>query len=279
MTRNHLQTISSVSATAAMLLLGSARSNGQEIDFECRCVILESPSFADQTTTLPESVAYVYVGDTFFVELWATDSGTTNTGLVSAYTDMVSSEDLVTCSSVGHAALFGLFPDGVCDGSSVDELGGSQLTGGVGVEPEWARVAYVEFTADAAGFAGFLLEPAQAESSAYNRGLVRSSAIAYGSCDVVSRERGACCAQDTCTDGMTEDECIASDGRYLCDGVACAADPDGDNFRGCDDICPTSFAPAGVDSKGRPLGDLDGDCDVDLKDFDIMEGNFTGPRR
>ncbi len=45
----------------------------------------------------------------------------------------------------------------------------------------------------------------------------------------------------------------------------------------CDDLCPTSAAPAGVDSGGRPLGDLDNDSDVDLADFDIMQENFSGP--
>jgi len=277
MTRNRLQIISGVSAAAIMLLFGSARSDGQEIDFEYRCVILEALSSTDQTTTTPESVAAIYVGDMFYVEFWATDLGTTNTGLVSAYTDMDYPENLVTGCVPEHTALFNLFPDGACDGSIVDELGGSQLAGGVGIEPEWARVAYVEFSASVVGVAGFVLNPAQAESSAFNRGLVPRADVAYGSCSVLIRELGACCPSgDICADDMKEDQCLLN-GRYLGDGVACADDPDEDNLFGCDDICPTAPASAGVDSEGRPLGDLDGDCDVDLIDFGVFQGNFSGP--
>ncbi len=185
MMRNRLQAISVVSGVGAMLLLGPVRSDGQEIDFEYRCVILESPSSTDQTNTLPESITQVDVDDMFYVEFWATDSGTTNTGVVSAYTDMDYAEDLAGCGAITNTTLFNLFTDGICDGAIIDELGGSQLTGGVGVEPEWARVAYVEFTATSAGLAGFVLEPAQSESSAYNRGLIPPSDIEYGSCDVL----------------------------------------------------------------------------------------------
>lgn len=89
---------------------------------------------------------------------------------------------------------------------------------------------------------------------------------------------GACCHADhTCTDGMEESECLAAGGRYLGDGIACVDDPDGDDVWGCDDFCPTSPAPAGVDSEGRPFGDLDRDCDVDLEDYAIMAENFSGP--
>ena len=33
----------------------------------------------------------------------------------------------------------------------------------------------------------------------------------------------------------------------------------------------------GVDAQGRPLGDLNGDCIVDLSDFAIFQLNFSGP--
>ena len=45
----------------------------------------------------------------------------------------------------------------------------------------------------------------------------------------------------------------------------------------CADLCPCTPAPGGVDAEGRPLGDLDGDCDVDLIDFQTFELNYTGP--
>jgi len=44
-----------------------------------------------------------------------------------------------------------------------------------------------------------------------------------------------------------------------------------------DSVCPGAVAPAGVDGEGRPLGDLNGDCVVDLADFKMFQQNFTGP--
>ena len=44
-----------------------------------------------------------------------------------------------------------------------------------------------------------------------------------------------------------------------------------------DSVCPGAFAPAGVDGEGRPLGDLNGDCVVDLADYQVFQVNFTGP--
>jgi hypothetical protein len=258
----------------------NAISGGQEPDFRYACIVLHSPSADDQMASPPPGVEEVYVGDTLYVEFWATDSGETNTGIVSAYTDIDYPEDLVSCvpPTIG-TDLFPLFQSGDCDGAIVDELGGSQLAPGIGVEPEWARVAAVEFIASAPGSADFMLQAAQAESSAFNRGLVVTSRIEYGTCHVLTRERGACCGSDaTCTDNVTETECLAADGRYLGHGVTCDGDPDSDDVWGCDDICPTSPAPAGVDSEGRPLGDLDMDCDVDLGDHAIMQENFSGPK-
>lgn len=185
MTRNHLQKLSGVSAAAIMLLLGSARSSGAEVDFEYHCVIVESPTTTNQASTLPNSIAQVGVGNSFYVEFWATDSGTTNTGLVSAYADLDYPENLISCGATTATTLFSLFTDGICEGAMIDELGGSQLAGGVGVEPEWARVAYVEFTAIYGGPAEFAFKPAQSESSAYNRGLIAPEDIEYGSCAIL----------------------------------------------------------------------------------------------
>jgi hypothetical protein len=61
------------------------------------------------------------------------------------------------------------------------------------------------------------------------------------------------------------------------DLVLDAPDCDGDGIFDDHDVCPCVPAPGGVDDEGRPLGDLDGDCDVDIDDFTIMQQNFTGP--
>ena len=156
-----------------------------ETDFEYRCVAVDTLTGVDQLETLPEDVANVPVGNSFYVEFWATDFGGTNTGITSAYADLDYPESCVSAGTIGHTDLFGLFPDGTDDGSVIDELGGSQLEPGIAVAPEWARVAYVEFTCnETCGAVDFQLSAATSESSAFNRGLIPTSDILYGSCSV-----------------------------------------------------------------------------------------------
>lgn len=54
-------------------------------------------------------------------------------------------------------------------------------------------------------------------------------------------------------------------------------DPDGDGVHFDEDVCPDTPAWVMVDAMGRPLGDLDGDCDVDMADFSLYQENMTGP--
>jgi hypothetical protein len=56
-----------------------------------------------------------------------------------------------------------------------------------------------------------------------------------------------------------------------------AADGDGDGVPDGVDVCCQTLAGVTVDAQGRPLGDLDGDCDVDLADYQTFQGNFRGP--
>lgn len=54
-------------------------------------------------------------------------------------------------------------------------------------------------------------------------------------------------------------------------------DSDGDGVPDSLDVCCDTTAGTTVDAQGRPLGDLDDDCDVDLLDYGILSMNFTGP--
>ncbi|MGB2984686.1 MAG: PKD domain-containing protein, partial [Phycisphaerae bacterium] len=54
-------------------------------------------------------------------------------------------------------------------------------------------------------------------------------------------------------------------------------DTDGDGVGDRVDVCCHTPIGLTVNAEGRPLGDLDGDCDVDLDDFAVFQGNFTGP--
>ncbi len=59
--------------------------------------------------------------------------------------------------------------------------------------------------------------------------------------------------------------------------VAGAADRDGDGVDDSVDVCPNTPPGVLVDAQGRPRGDLDGDCDVDLDDFELFQASYTGP--
>jgi hypothetical protein len=54
-------------------------------------------------------------------------------------------------------------------------------------------------------------------------------------------------------------------------------DTDDDGVMNDFDVCFDVPAPGGVDEEGRPLGDTDNDCDLDLEDFMVFQENFWGP--
>ncbi len=58
-------------------------------------------------------------------------------------------------------------------------------------------------------------------------------------------------------------------------------DIDGDKVPNEQDVCDFTPLGAAVDAEGRPLGDFDGDCDVDLQDFAKFQHNagLCVPRR
>ena len=60
------------------------------------------------------------------------------------------------------------------------------------------------------------------------------------------------------------------------DGVPdhCQSDTDQDGVSDAIDTCPITPSPGGVDEWGRPIADLDHDCDVDLADFSVFTLNF-----
>jgi hypothetical protein len=58
---------------------------------------------------------------------------------------------------------------------------------------------------------------------------------------------------------------------------ALAADADGDGVDNTQDVCPATALGLPVNERGRPVADLDFDCDVDLADFAVFQFSFTGP--
>ncbi len=55
-----------------------------------------------------------------------------------------------------------------------------------------------------------------------------------------------------------------------------AYDADGDGVDDHYDVCCDTPQGAAVDTQGRPIGDLDRDCDVDLLDYAMLQAAFTG---
>ena len=53
-------------------------------------------------------------------------------------------------------------------------------------------------------------------------------------------------------------------------------DIDADGVQDAVDVCSNTPPGITVDGEGRPLADLDDDCDVDLSDFGVLQINFTG---
>ena len=54
-------------------------------------------------------------------------------------------------------------------------------------------------------------------------------------------------------------------------------DTDGDGVHDALDLCNNTPPGTVVDAEGRPLGDIDQDCDTDVDDFALFQQGFTGP--
>jgi hypothetical protein len=149
-------------------------------DVNVSVVALLSPSPSDTTNTLPSSVLSVPKGQDYYVEVWASDVGTTNTGLTSVYTDVAfTPSSAASVQSINHGGIFTVFASGTVISGGIDELGGSSLTG-AGVEPQWARVATIRMRADTAGTVSFSLAASTTGVAALGRGLIPWYQVSLG---------------------------------------------------------------------------------------------------
>ena len=151
-------------------------------DVAFEVVVLDAQSGSDTTTTLPVSVDQVTSGQTYYLEVWVSDRGYINTGLICAYVDLSFPGDVMSVVSISHGGIFTAVPTGSTGSSVIDELGGSVMAEGIGVEPQWARVAVIEIYADAVSpFVAFTLSPSSTGISAYGRGIIPWNDIWLGS--------------------------------------------------------------------------------------------------
>ena len=151
-------------------------------DVALEVVVLDAQSGSDTTTTLPASVDQITSGQTYYVEVWVSDVGDIDTGITSAYVDLGFPGDALSIVNISHGGIFTAVPDGSVSSSVIDELGGSTLSEGVGVEPQWARVAVVQMYANATPqFVAFTLSPSSTGIGAYGRGQIPWEDISLGS--------------------------------------------------------------------------------------------------
>ena len=138
-------------------------------------VTLASPSPSDTTEILPPSISSVSKGQNYYIEIWASDVGSTNTGLTSVYVDVHFDPcDGASIQEIDHGGIFTESQSGTIEPWGIDELGGSCLVG-VGIEPQWARVAVVKVRGEAHGTVCCSLFPSDTGITTLDRGLVPRS--------------------------------------------------------------------------------------------------------
>jgi len=153
-------------------------------DFEFVCRIVETPGNEERGVNLPVGLDQVDMGRDVYAEIWIRDSGQLNTGVTCSFADLDFTDTLVSCVEPEVTALFDLFQSGECLNSFIDELGGCQLVAGIGLEPEWARVAIVPFNTYATGLGELTMRSADTECSAFGRGLIPPDLIHFDTCSV-----------------------------------------------------------------------------------------------
>jgi len=147
-------------------------------DVAFRIAVLSTPSSSDNRITVPNSITTINEGQQYYVEVWASDVGDINTGITSAYLDLMLPPTAAAVISINHNGIFTVFPSGAEDEGRIDELGGSHLNADAGASPIWSRVATVRLFADVhRPVKVFSLTPSTTGVAAYGRGSVSWNAI------------------------------------------------------------------------------------------------------
>lgn len=150
-----------------------------ELDVHIGTVIRQTNPGQDASAGLPASDPTIAPGSTFFVELWASDLGQQNTGLVGLFVDLAFTPGRFEVLNIDHRPPFTLLAGGMVNNAmgTVTGLGGNDGTFScTGISPMWVRVAVLECRAlpdfCAQGLAVVSLAPSTNEVSACGRGAV-----------------------------------------------------------------------------------------------------------
>lgn len=148
-------------------------------------VTVIDPSLTSESrSTEPTSLNAVTRGGLYYVELWASDIGDSNTGLTGVYTD-VEFCGATSANFVDHGTVFTVFPEGTIGAGVVDEFGGSALPSGGGIAPEWVRIGWIQMSAGQESSAcSIRLAPSSSGIAALNRGSIDWAFVDLGSVDL-----------------------------------------------------------------------------------------------
>ena len=236
---------------AIVIASGWARA---EIDVELCLLVLDTPSGVETTTdlsTLPGQTCVLGVNDSFVLELWGSDLGSVNTGIVGFYVDLAFDHTLVTADALAHSSLFHAFLEGEIDngaGQVIDFGGVDGTLNGQGVAPEWAKIGYVEMTAIGEGVATIVSSLGIGGIGVFGRQPPPVSQIQFGTATVGIPYKPGDFDQD-------------------CDVDLDDFDQFGSCFTGADG------GPVGAECAP---GDFDGDGDVDCDDWNQFVVAWTG---
>jgi len=259
--------------TAASNLSASSLQSSAS-DVEVHPVILASPSLLDTTGTLPTSLSSVSEGQDYYVEVWASDVGGTNTGLTSVYVDMCFiPSDVVLVLAIDHGGTFTMFPSGMIEPWGIDELGGSSLAG-VGVEPAWTRVAVVKFQARVSVTISCTLSYSSRGVAALARGLI-SEANTRFPCNVSCFPSTYSTYSDWVAMGKPACWCTP----YQCDGDADGKDSGGVNkyrvFTGDLSLIVANWKKKASDPTLDPCADIDHKDSGGLTKYRVFTGDLS----
>jgi hypothetical protein len=155
-----------------------------------QAVAVQTPS-PKNSKELPSGLESVARGSTYFVELWVQDRVEPGVGISGGTLDVNYATSLVQAEGLVNAD-FSLFSSGTIDAADgvVRNLGGGLLRSGLGVAPQWARLAYIEILAGSSGEASFQVSPGAGQFSRYGQGNVAWDLVDLGSPIVVQQIGG-----------------------------------------------------------------------------------------
>lgn len=196
---------SSTLSISIAVVLASVLTAGAQ-DAIVQVVAVTTPTQVATSTVLPTSIEVATVGDTYFVEIWATDTSKHQAGLSSVYVDLLWPALLAEAQPpVDHGPTYRVFRAGDIGPGMVDELGGSTIVE-IAIAPEWALVAIIEMNATAAGETPYTMVPSDLGLAIRGCCGVRWSRVTLIPVSVVHR----CLADTGCNDGnpCTIDTCV-----------------------------------------------------------------------